>query len=75
MLKATKPGKVYITATTSNGKTDTIELNVEEKVENTIEETTVNNDIDNTIENNTKTSNPVVGILVLAIIGGGGYAL
>lgn len=75
MLKATKPGKVYITAKTSNGKTDTIELNVQEKVENTIKETTINNGIDNTIENNTETSNPVVGILVLAIIGGGGYAL
>lgn len=74
-----KCGIVDITATSSNGKTSTIKINIKEepKEENnaiiktsTTSKTNVTN---NTITNNQEDSNPLGGILTLGLLGGGGY--
>lgn len=76
---AKKSGTVYITATSSNGKTSTIKINIEEvpKIENNtiIHTSTIskNNNINNTITDNIEDSNPLIGILTLGLLGGGGY--
>ena len=75
MTRANKAGKAYITAITSNGKTDTVEINIEEKIENNIiEENTINTA--NAINEKTEESNNLVGgILGIAIIGGIGFTI
>ena len=80
IIRAIKPGVVTITATSSNGKTSTVEINVkeEQKVENnTIKVSTTNNDNNTTNNmtetNNQKNSNPIGVILVLGVLGGGSY--
>ena len=80
LIRAIKPGVVTITATSSNGKTSTVEINVkeEQKVENnTIKVSTTNNDNNTTNNmtetNNQKNSNPIGVILVLGVLGGGSY--
>lgn len=76
---AKKSGTVDITATSSNGKTSTIKINVKEepKVENSAiikTSTTIqNNTTNNTTTNNQEDSNPLGGILTLGLLGGGGY--
>ena len=81
-ITSKKAGIVTITASTSNGKTDTIKINIKEKekVEGVEEEniirtsTIVKNKItNNSMDNNEEESNPLSGILALGIIAGGGY--
>nr|DAP30322.1 MAG TPA: tail tube protein [Bacteriophage sp.] len=76
---AKKYGTVDIRATSSNGKTSTIKINIKEsqKVENSAiikTSTTSNNNIaNNTTTNNRRDSNPLGEFLALGLIGGGGY--
>ncbi len=76
---AQKAGTVNITATTSNGKTSTIKINIIEqsKAENNNNiiktSTSSNNTANNITKNNQETSNPLIGILTLGVLGGGGY--
>ena len=76
-LTAKKHGTVDITATSSNGKTSTIKINIKEsqKVEDKtiIETSTTNKNNDNTTANKKEESNALDGILVLGLLGGGGY--
>lgn len=79
MVVAKKAGIVEITATSSNGKTSTIKINIKEEPKtenNTVIKTlatTQNNTTSNTTTNNQEDSNPIGGILVLGLLGGGGY--
>lgn len=72
---ALKVGTVNITATTSNGKTDTIAINVEEVKEedNTIVVPTQSNELNSTSTNNAEESDAINGILGLGLLGGGSY--
>lgn len=76
---AKKYGTVDITATSSNGKTSTIKINVKElpKVENNamIKTSTnsKNNITNNTTTNSREDSNPLAGFITLGLLGGGGY--
>lgn len=80
-ITAKKAGTVEITAITTNGKTNTIKINIKEKkkTENTtmIKTSTINNTannkVNNTIHSNYQDSNPIGGILTLGLLGGGGY--
>lgn len=78
-VTAKKPGVVYITATSSNGKTSTIKINIEkpqkEEFNAEIKNTSINsnNVSNNSITNNNEDSNPLAGILTLGLIGCGGY--
>lgn len=74
-----KAGVVYITASSSNGKTDSVEIEIkeEEKMENVstiktsaVEENTASNNIST---NNGEDSNPLGGLVTLGILGGLGY--
>ena len=80
-VTAQKDGTVNITATSSNGKTSTIKLNIKEKpkvesniVANTITATTNSNKTNN-VETNSQSSNsnPLGGTIILGLLGGGGY--
>ena len=76
---AKKYGTVDIIATSSNGKTSTIKINIKEspKVENNaIIKTSTNGK--NNITNNTTTdskedSNPLAGVITIGLLGGGSY--
>jgi uncharacterized protein YjdB len=74
-----KSGTVDITASSSNGKTSTITLNIKEetKVEdgNIIQASTtsITNVINNTTTNNQTDSNPLGGAIAVALLGGGCY--
>lgn len=74
-----KSGIVDITATSSNGKTSTIKINVKEEPkynDNVITNTTstIKSDITNSSKtNNQKDSNPIGGVIALGLLGGGGY--
>ena len=81
---AKNPGIVTITATSDNGKTSTIKINVNEptKLESiSVLNTTANsnnnvlddNNFVNTLTNNEEKSNPLGTVLVLGILAGGGY--
>ena len=77
---AQKAGTVEITATTSNGKINTIKVNIKEKekIENSpiIKTATMSkNNINNTttITEKEEDSNPLVGVITLGLLGGGGY--
>ncbi len=75
---ALKAGMVKITATTANGKTDTIAITVEDVKEikeenNTIVAPIESNELNNTTANNTEESNGITGVLGLGAIGGGVY--
>lgn len=77
-IVAKSTGTVDIIASTSNGKTSTIKINVKEepKVENTTvmkTATTTQNNTNNTTTNNQEDSNPLGGVLTLGLLGGGGY--
>lgn len=77
-LTAKKYGTVDITATSTNGKTSTIKINIKEspKTENSaIINTSSNNknNITNTTTNSNEDSNPLAGIITLGLLGGGGY--
>ena len=74
-IVALKSGRVTITVTTSNGKTDSISIDVEEKIENknTIVVSTHNNKVNSTSTNNSEESDVVSGILGLGLLGGGSY--
>ena len=76
---AKKNGTVDITATSSNGKTSRIKINIKETPKediNTVNTSTTNN---NNITNNTtikeseEDANPLVGLITLGVLGGGGY--
>lgn len=77
-----KAGVVSIIASTSNGKTDTITINVKEKQKvdtNSIVNTTTSlttstsNNVSKSIDS--KGSNPTGGILAVGLLGGGGYLI
>ena len=74
---AKKAGQVEITATSSNGKTNTIKINIKEKIEDSavIRTSTEssNNIINNTITNEKEDSNPLLGVITLGLLGGGSY--
>lgn len=88
-VTAKKDGTVNITATSSNGKTSTIKLNVkeEQKVEKNVTANTItttnSNKISNVETNNrindietnrqSSNSNPLGGVVALGLLGGGGY--
>lgn len=76
---AKKPGTIDITASTSNGKTSTIKINVKEEpkdknnvITNTTP-TTKSNINNNTTTNNQEDTNPLGGVIALGLLGGGGY--
>ena len=79
-VSAKKSGVVTITATTSNGKSSTITINVKEpvKVESSynatndlIEKTNTENTVNNTTDN--EEGSALGGIITLGLLGGGGY--
>lgn len=76
---AKKYGTVDITATSSNGKTSTIKIDIKEspKAENSaIIKTSTNsknNITNNTTANNREDSNPLAGAITIGLLGGGGY--
>ena len=79
---AKKFGTVDITATTSNGKSNTITINIKEPIDvqnnytmNSLMErnNTVTNDVVENINDNEEGSSTLGGIVTLAILGGGGY--
>ena len=78
---AKKSGVVTITATTSNGKSSTITINVKEPVKLESSYTTntlvgkTNTEIQNTIntDTNNKEGSALGGIITLGLLGGGGY--
>ena len=77
---AKKVGIVKISATTSNGKTSIIEINVKEekKAENITIIKTSTTSTNNITDNNTSLGNeedsdPLAGIIALGLIGGGSY--
>lgn len=77
-VTAKKYGTVDITATSTNGKTSTIKINIKEspKTENSaIINTSSNNknNITNTTTNSNEDSNPLAGIITLGLLGGGVY--
>lgn len=83
-VTAKKSGVASIIASTSNGKIDTIAINVKEKqiedlnnITNTEKEKTVlslNSNLDDTNENsNSKDFNLMGGIITAGLLGGGGY--
>lgn len=78
-ITAKKSGIIEITACTTNGRTNSIKINIKEKVENTTIEksstisNTANNIVNDTTNSNSQDSNPIGGILSLGLLGGGGY--
>lgn len=76
---AKKYGTVDITATSSNGKTSTIKIDIKEspKVENSaiIKTSTYskNNITNNTTTDSREDSNPLAGVITIGLLGGGGY--
>lgn len=73
-VKAIKPGIVTITATSSNGKTSTVEINIKESENNTINvSTTSGNTTTNATTNNNEDSNLLGGIVAVGLLGGGSY--
>lgn len=76
---AKKYGTVDITATSSNGKTSTIKIDIKEspKAENNAIIKTAtnskNNITNNTTINNREDSNPLAGVITLGLLGGGSY--
>ena len=77
-VTAKKYGTVDITATSTNGKTSTIKINIKEspKTENSAiinTSSTKKNNITNTTINSNEDANPLAGIITLGLLGGGGY--
>lgn len=79
-IVAKKAGTVEISATTSNGKTNTIKINIkEDKIENStiIKTATVSEDnitTNNiTVTENEEDSNLLSGVITLGLLGGGSY--
>ena len=77
-VTAKKYGTVDITATSTNGKTSTIKINIKEspKTENSAiinTSSTNKNNITNTTTNSNEDSNPLGGFLTLGLLGGGSY--
>ena len=80
-VTAKKSGVVTITATTSNGKSSTITINVKEPVKLESSYTTntlvgkTNTEIENTIntDTNNEKGSALGGIITLGLLGGGGY--
>ena len=67
---AKKTGNVTITASTSNGKTDTLKINVVKKIEESKEENIEQN---NLIIENSEESDAVGGVIMIGALGGGYY--
>ena len=78
-VTAKKYGTVDISATSTNGKTSTIKINIKEsqKIENNpiinTSSTNKNNITNNIIVNSNEDSNPLGGFLTLGLLGGGCY--
>lgn len=72
-VTAQKYGTVNITATSSNGKTSTIRINIIKKTKennDNMSNTTVDNN-NNAIINNKSNSNPLAGMIAIGLLGGG----
>lgn len=77
-VTAKKYGTVDITATSTNGKTSTIKINIKKSPKNEnsaiINTSSTNqNNITNTTTNSNEDSNPLAGIITLGLLGGGSY--
>lgn len=78
-ITAKHAGTVEISATSSNGKTNSVTITIKEepKAESTVIKTSLtsknNTTDDNTTTNNEEDSNPLAGFLTLGLLGGGGY--
>lgn len=74
---AKKSGIVDITASTSNGKTSTIKINVKEEAKNNVitntTPTTKSNISNSTTTKKQEDTNPIGGVIALGLLGGGGY--
>lgn len=73
MLTAINEGTVTITATTSNNKSDSIEINIEKEQNIYTNNQTNNKSISNTSSTNEEDSNAGEAIIALGLLGGGGY--
>lgn len=73
MLTAVNEGTVTISATTSNSKSDSIEINIEKEQNIYTNNETNNTSISNTSSTNEEGSNAGGAIIALGILGGGGY--
>ena len=72
-VTAQKYGTVNITATSSNGKTSTIRINIIKKTKennDNMSNTTVDNN-NNAIINKKSNSNPLAGMIAIGLLGGG----
>lgn len=75
-IVAEKPGNVIITATTNNGKEDTINIAIKEKQEEKDSINAINNNeeyLTQNEKNSTGTTKIAAGITGLGLLGGGGY--
>lgn len=79
-VTAKKAGVTSIIASTSNGKTDTIAINVKEKekianstIVNTTTSATTSTSNNISRSNDSEESNPMIGILTVGLLGAGGY--
>lgn len=75
-VTAKKAGAVSIIASTSNGKIDTVAINVKERQKadtNSIVNTTTSTSNNISKSNDSEKSNPIVGILAVGLLGAGGY--
>ena len=71
---AMNTGNVIITASTSNGITDSIRICVKEKNNNAlVTNSATEKNISNTVNNESQNSIPIAGILTMVAIGGGSY--
>lgn len=73
MLTAINEGTVTITATTSNNKSDSIEINIEKEQNIYTNNETYNASISNTSSTNEEDSNAGGAIIALGLLVGGGY--
>ena len=79
-VTAKKSGVVYITASTSNGKSNTVEIKINEIIkpdnnEYDVIKSSTNNNTTNESDsnNNQEDSSSLSGVLTLGLLGGGGY--
>ena len=70
---AKNQGIVYITATSANGKTSTIKINVREPIKEEKMDLINTSNTTNSTTNNKSESNPIGGIITLGALGSGGY--
>lgn len=74
-ISAIGKGKAIVTASTSNDKTDTVTITVEEKesVNNVVKMQNTQMSINNEENNNSEDGNAALGLATMGALGGGGY--